>query len=150
MDIKDYIILSDTTKTELANSVYRFTIPRNYYSNDRSSVCSVELQAVFINENASHEVNYISTNLGSRNQYYNNTGSVLGVLTNTKANEPAYTTTENMKLVTEARPQVIEISFHRETDAKIEPVDFKLVLCFSYYNDDASVRTFNRQLYSEL
>jgi len=149
MNVQDYIMLSNTTAT-LDNSTYRFTIPRNYYTNNRSNICSVELQSLFLTENASHKVNYISCNLGARNQFYNNTGAILGVLTNTKANEPYYSVTDNMKLVTDARPQQIEINFHRETDAKIEPVDFKLILCFTYYDDNASISLINRQSYKEM
>ena len=62
-DVVDYLVLSMNTASE-ANSVYSWQIPKAYYSDQRSSVCKVELIQFNHTKGSHHDIAYVSTNLG--------------------------------------------------------------------------------------
>ena len=140
MDIKDYIVLGGNTATSY-NGGYKWTIPPSYYSNQRSSVATVELLQFNHAKNPIHELAFISTELGLQNQYASTGGR--GVLAITENNEAGNSTyyAGPMKLLTAARPTEIVIYFYgADGVTKRTPDEFKLVLQFCYFNAEQTTK----------
>ena len=111
MDIKDYIVLGGNTATSY-NGGYKWVIPPSYYSNQRSSVATVELLQFNHTKSGAHELAYISTEMGLQNQYATTGGrGVLAITQNNVAGNSTYYG-GTMKLLTAARPTEIVIYFY--------------------------------------
>ena len=133
--INDYIVLSKSSGTAY-NGGFKYNIPATWYSNQRSSVSTVELIQLYQDKDAGHDMAYIATNLGLQNQFVANGSdgrSILAVLANNTTNGTYLT--ESMNLLTPARPTEIIIDFYDvDASTKRNPDNFVLTLKFSYYN----------------
>jgi len=147
MEIQDYIVLSKTAGTAY-NGGFKFQIPLNWYSNQRSSVATVELVQFYHKKGSGHDMAYITTNLTAQNQYVASGmqgKNILAVLMNNKNSNSQYLL-EQMKLLTTARPTEIELQFYDVDGAtKSSPDEFVATLKFSYYSPEETAEKLTNQ-----
>ncbi len=124
MQIYDYLILSNTTAKSTNGNTYQFQIPATYYNEKRSSVAQVEMCQLRLSDSGSNVSTYITTNLGMNNVYHAKGKRVLGLITDEQP----------LAISTPARPDNIEITFHKGDDTTSQPTNFILALKFSYGN----------------
>lgn len=134
--VNDYVhlYLKDATKS---GDFYTWVIPSSYYTNRRSSVCTVESVGGTITSTLATVkgivVNYVN---GAQNSY--SSGNVPAVLCHAYTVTPLdYTFTKDIQLLVEARPQQItlKITADNGTPADTAPLTVGcLSLKFSYYN----------------
>jgi len=144
-EVSDYLVLS-MNKASVSNSVYSWQIPNAYYSDQRSSVCKVQLIQLNHTKAAHHEIAYVSTNLGVQNQYSAQLEgrNILAVLSNPENTLGTIQTGEDMSLLTSARPSLIQLTFNdnQNPNVKREPDSFVAVLKFTYFNPVETTRVF--------
>ena len=147
MDINDYVILSSKAATEF-NGGYKFHIPLTWYSNQRSSVATIELTQLYHKKTGGHDMAYITTNLTAQNQYVASGmqgKNVLAVCMNNKNSNSQYLL-EQMKLLTPARPTEIELYFYDvDGQTKSNPDEFVATLKFSYYSPEETADNLTNQ-----
>lgn len=139
MEIKDYVVLrqvdAQNSTIDASQNTLIWHIPASYYSNQRSTSCSVSLIDAFGQDaNSNDEVLSVRANLTATNQYNSaNSNTYLGKL---PLGKPSINNA--MKLMTTARPTQIEFKLINETQADGLPVaaitGCIFVLEFCYYN----------------
>jgi len=142
MQIYDYVILSNTTKSSMNGDTYEFLIPPTYYNEKRSAVAQVEMCQVNIRNSGTETATYITTNLGANNVYHGKGKTVLGVVNNFET--PQYSS-QPLAISTAARPDKIDVTFHEEDDSMTTPASFMIVLKFSYGNQRETSETIQYQ-----
>lgn len=154
-DVVDYLVLSMNTASE-ANSVYSWQIPKAYYSDQRSSVCKVELIQFNHTKGSHHDIAYVSTNLGLQNQYNAQIDgrNVLAVLSNPNNSLGSLQSGECMRLLTDARPSLISLAFNDNASPNVrkDPATFVATLKFTYFNPVETTKlyldSYTPQIYS--
>ena len=145
--IEDYLVLASSTSSK-ANNIFTWNIPNAYYSDQRSTVCKVELiQLHHTKGTGHHQIAYVATNLGVQNQYCGQLGgrNILGVLNNNKNTQSTLPEGQCMSLLTPARPSKIQLTFWDgadPTNATVSPDSFVATLKFSYFSPIETSKTY--------
>jgi len=144
-EVEDYLVLSKNSAT-LTGSTYSWQIPSAYYSDQRSTVCKVQLIQLHHTKAAHHHVAYVSTNLGVQNQFNSQIDgrNVLAVLSNPNNTLSSLQAGGGMTLLTDARPSEVKLTFNNNAspNVAVTPDTFLAVLKFTYYNPKDTTKEF--------
>tara|TARA_B110000285_G_scaffold156756_1_gene174894 strand:- start:224 stop:691 length:468 start_codon:yes stop_codon:yes gene_type:complete len=133
--VNDYVhlYLTDATRN---GDFYTWVIPSSYYTNRRSSVCTIESVGGTISTTSATVkglvINYVN---GAQNSYAS--GNVPAVLCHGyEATAMDFTLTKDIQLLVEARPQEVTLKITADTGVSADTAPLKgcLSLKFSYYN----------------
>jgi hypothetical protein len=150
-DIKDYVTLFTSTGVpdDAANpSHYTWNIPQSYYSNQRSSICSVSCVGANITTKNSYNSVIVVWDGGTTNSYEQNQRAVLfhptavgfPVATGNKAFHTS-PDANKIELMVRPRPSTITLAFVGEAGVRDKYIATGCItLCFSYYNQEASTK----------
>lgn len=154
LDIKDYVNLHVKNSHKLDTGVYEWTVPHGYYSNKRSSVCTVHVVAASVRTEAAHDGGlFISYETGAFNTVsaataHHHDSPILSHLSPHGRSNPSVFDTEvpQCKLQVAARPEKIKLNFADTRDHLVKAVQGGMVtLCFEYYDSADTAEQFHEQ-----
>ena len=144
MDICDYLVLqqADARNSTLdgTNSILEFDVPQSYYTNQRSSTCSVSLHHVVLEQGSSLVPLNVYYMNGGQNQFNSsNNGVYLGSVESNavsgfkKFNKQHH---DSMEVLTSCRPHNIRLKFLISGNTALTNAitNAVIVLKFKYYN----------------
>jgi len=142
MDICDYLVLQQAdarnSTLDTTNNILEFDVPQTYYTNQRSSTCSVSLHHAVMNQGSKTiPVNFYYMN-GGQNQFNSsNNGVYLGninAINNSGFKD--FKLGSYMEILTSPRPHNIRIKILESGNAGIteDITNAVIILKFKYYN----------------
>lgn len=160
-NIKDYVTLflteADEKPAVLQNGnfeagAFTWRIPTTYYTNQRSTVCTVSIVNANLTSGDTHTsvlINYLNggVNIYSKNQKY-----IIGhAFVSDHTNKAFYIDDSKIKLLTNARPDKITLDFIKETDGKSKSMATgSITLEFCYYNSESTNANYHNQFTNSL
>tara|TARA_R110000796_G_scaffold1090_1_gene4201 strand:- start:6 stop:509 length:504 start_codon:yes stop_codon:yes gene_type:complete len=148
-DIKDYVTLFTSTGVpdDASNPAhYTWNIPQSYYSNQRSSTCSVSCVGANLTTKGIHPSVIVTWEGGTTNSYEQDQREVLfhptAVGYGYAAGSKFFHTspdTNIIELMVRPRPNTITLAFVGEAGVRDAYIQTGCItLCFTYYNQEAS------------
>jgi hypothetical protein len=152
-NIKDYVTLFfDESLTVFNSTLFTWSIPVSYYSNQRSRVCSVSIVSANISTDVEFKTIILDYVNGGFNTYSSsdrrNIVAHLGV--SDFANKVFETShvTEPIRLLTNARPDKIQLKFLKDDNTEIVYNDMYggcITLAFTYYDAEETDKQLHNQ-----
>lgn len=142
MDISDILVLHQSqarnSTLDANNDTLVFDIPNTYYSNQRSSVCTITLVDFNFSKDANDDYVLVYFDTIAQNQFNSaNNGVYLGYAINGKANDPLQVTNLNQfKTLVTARPSTITLKIKAQGNSNLSSAitNAFFVLKFEYSN----------------
>jgi len=150
MSIKDYVSLFIGDATNISTGVYEWDIPATYYTNQRSTVCTVSVVGSSLYASGPHTNLMIEYRNGARNTYSQNNNTY--IISHTQHEYSASNTTsyyksfkEDIELLTTARPEKIRLRFLHDNGVSQSMGSGCVTLKFCYYNAEET----NHELHNQ-
>lgn len=152
-NIKDYVTLFLNEADENpVDGVYRWLIPTTYYTNQRSTVCTVSIVAANLTPVQTHNSVLVDYANGGVNSYNKKQRYIIGhakLMDHT--NKSFYIDGGKIKLLTNARPDSITLKFIKENDGlEKEMANGTITLEFCYYNAESTNANYHNQFTNSL
>lgn len=141
MTIKDYVTLFLNEGTLISTGIYEWQIPSTYYTDQRSTVCTVSVVGANIASSGTHTNILIEYSNGGNNIYSkdNNTYVIAHCQhesTGAGGNSLYKAFPQEIELLTTARPQVIRLRFLTGTKGVQAMDNGCITLKYCYYNSE--------------
>lgn len=148
LNIKDYVTLFIHEADENpSNGIYTWRIPSTYYTNQRSTVCTVSVVSANLTPAQTHNSVLIDYANGGVNSYNKNQRYIIGhaqLMDHT--NKSFFIDGGNIELLTTARPDTITLKFVKENDGlEKEMTNGTVTLQYCYYNADSTNANYHNE-----
>jgi hypothetical protein len=148
LNIKDYVTLFLSEADEKpANGIYTWRIPQTYYSNQRSTVCTVSIVAANLTPTSLHNSVLVDYANGGINSYNKKQRHIIGhAQVKDHGAKSFFIDKGNIELLTNARPDKITLKFIKESDAlEKEMANGTITLQFCYYNAEETNANYHNE-----
>lgn len=154
LDIKDYVNLHVKESRKLSTGVYEWTVPHGYYSNKRSSVCTVHIVASSVRTFQAHDGGlFISYETGAfntisaGNSHHTDNPILSHVTPHGRSNPSSFDTdVPQCKLLVAARPEKIKLKFADTKEHGVKELGGGVItLCYEYYDSVDTAEQFHEQ-----
>ena len=152
-NIKDYVTLFfDDSLTVFNSTLFTWSIPVSYYSNQRSRVCSVSIVSANISTDVEFKTIILDYVNGGFNTYSSsdrrNIVAHLGVSDFTNKIFETSHSSEPINLLTNARPDKIQLKFFNGLNGSLNEDDLNfgcITLAFTYYDAEETDKQLHNQ-----
>ena len=156
LNIKDYVTLFLSEADNTANGVYTWRIPSTYYTNQRSTVCTVSIVSANLTPSSVHNSVLIDYANGGVNSYHakfkavdlpKSRRHIIGhAQLKDHANKAFFIDKGNIELLTNARPDTITLKFVKESDTlEKQMASGVITLQFCYYNAEETNANYHNE-----
>lgn len=156
LNIKDYVTLFLSEADNPSNGVYTWRIPQTYYTNQRSTICTVSVVAANLTPASLHNsvlIDYANGGVNSLHAKFKPLDvpkSQRYIIGHAKvmdhASKSFFIDKGNIELLTTARPDIITLKFVKENDGlEKEMTNGTVTLQYCYYNADSTNANYHNE-----